>query len=162
MSKLHTAYIGLGSNLDDRTSNCREAICLMKESGQIKVSKLSEFRETKPEGGANQPKYINAVAEIKTALSPKWLLKLLQEIEKTLGRPTPRTKGTPRTIDLDILIYDDAIVSLPDLEIPHPRLSKRSFVLLPVCDIAPALVHPQLGVRMDELLSKLRKENLEE
>ncbi|MFH0800274.1 MAG: 2-amino-4-hydroxy-6-hydroxymethyldihydropteridine diphosphokinase [Pseudomonadota bacterium] len=147
----HIAYIGLGSNLGDRHENVRKALELI--GGSNEVVKVSNSYETEPLGShiENSGPFINAAAKISTSLTPQELLLALLDIEKTLGRPHPRPTGLARTIDLDILLYDALVLDSPAITIPHPRLSKRLFVLTPLCDIAPALVHPVLGLTMREL-----------
>lgn len=150
----HTAYIGIGSNLGDRETNIHRAIDLLKGHAQIEVAKISRIYNTKPlldEGRGSQPDFLNGTLEIKTALDPEGLLDVLKETEESLGRPRLREKGMPRTIDLDILFYDDLILDALHLKIPHPELEKRMFVLRPLCDIAPWLVHPASGHSVQKL-----------
>lgn len=143
----HTAYIGIGSNLGDRAENISAATALLRENPMVSISRISNIYETDPvtTDGGPQPMYLNGAIEIETTLAPRALLDVLIGIEAELGRLSPRAKGTPRTIDLDILFYDDLIMDEPDLKIPHPEVSKRMFVLLPLCDIAPLVVHPAEG-----------------
>lgn len=158
---MHTAYIGIGSNLGDRDGNIRAAIGLLRENPMISVSKISNIYETDPitPGVEPQPKYLNGAIEIETTLAPGALLGVLIKIEAELGRPSPRAKGTPRTIDLDILFYDDLIMDEPHLRIPHPEVSKRMFVLLPLCDIAPLVVHPAEGRSIRAAKEALERES---
>lgn len=156
-----TAFIGIGSNLGDRISNCKKAVSLIEQSG-IKIKKLSRWYETEAFGKfgpVDGPPFINGAAEVSTSLSPEELLSALMEIEKSFGRPFPRQKGEPRAIDLDILFYGSLILETKRLQIPHPELAKRLFVLIPLCDIAPALVHPVLGRTVRELKIGCRKGN---
>ncbi|MFC1667599.1 2-amino-4-hydroxy-6-hydroxymethyldihydropteridine diphosphokinase [Candidatus Omnitrophota bacterium] len=128
------SYIGIGSNLGDRRKNIENAIHYLRETSGIKVKKLSGVYETEPVGGPEQPKYLNGVIEIETDLDPRQLLLAMQKIEKLLGRK--RTVGNgPRTIDLDILTYDDRQIDESDLKIPHPRMHERDFVQKPLRDI---------------------------
>ena len=141
----HTAYIGVGSNLGDREENIREAIKFINESPFAAVTRSSKSYDTEPllkNNSEKQPRYLNAAFEVQTILPPHDLLKLLIDIEAKLGRPHPRPSGTARTIDLDILLYDEVIMENENLQIPHPGLQKRLFVLLPLCDIAPGAVDP--------------------
>ena len=141
---LHDVYIGLGSNLGAREKNITAALGALQTTREIDVLKVSSLYETKAEGGPpNQPKYINAVAHIRTALSPERLLAVCQNIEGSLGRKRAVRWG-PRTIDLDLLCYDDEIRADPDLTLPHPLMHERAFVLKPLVEVAPDFVHPVL------------------
>jgi 2-amino-4-hydroxy-6-hydroxymethyldihydropteridine diphosphokinase len=133
------AYIGLGSNLGDREKNIEKAINLLKKTEKTKVNKASSLYETEPQGYEKQNKFLNGALELETSLSPFELLKALQGIEKKLGRRRV-IKWGPRTIDLDILLYDDLEIDEKDLKIPHPEMLKRTFVLVPLKEIAPHLV----------------------
>lgn len=151
----HTAYIGIGSNLGAREEHCERAVALLAGCGGIRVRACSRWYET-ASAPPGQPDFINGAAEVETELKPQKLLAALQAIEVSLGRPPVRPKGEPRTIDLDLLLYDDLAIELPGLTIPHPGLAKRPFVLLPLCDIAPSLAHPLLGCTVRELASRCR------
>ncbi|MBI5056134.1 MAG: 2-amino-4-hydroxy-6-hydroxymethyldihydropteridine diphosphokinase [Nitrospirae bacterium] len=148
-----TAYIGIGSNLGNRENNCGKAIRLL-EANNIKVTKRSSLLETEPWGVEDQPKFINMAVEIETDLGPDELLSVLKKIEVEIGR-RPAKRWGPRVIDLDILLYDDLIMKTPELEIPHPHISEREFVLKPLAEIAPEKLHPVLKKRIKELLSTL-------
>jgi len=138
------AHIGIGSNLGDRRGNCEAAIRFMEEAG-VSITRRSSMIETEPWGVKEQPPFINMAVRAETSLQPRDLLDLLKEIEERMGR-TPSTVWGPRLIDLDILFYDDIIFSSADLAIPHPLLHKRPFVLRPLAEISPDLVHPiQIG-----------------
>lgn len=136
---MFNVFIGLGSNLGNRTENCLEAIELLSDFTIIKS--VSSFYETKPVGNEDQPKFINAVAKVNTLLSPLNLLTSLKTVEKQLGRETTDRWG-PRTMDLDILIYEDFVLESQELTIPHKELLNRRFVLEPLCEIEPWLEHP--------------------
>lgn len=146
-----TAYLGLGSNLGDRFLLMREALQKLKNSTGIKVSRVSPVYESEPIGVPRQPRYLNAVVEIFTDLDEKKLLKVCQAIEDELGRVRNERWG-PRNIDIDILIYDDLVSSTRELSIPHPFFHEREFVLRPMADIAPDLIHPVLDLSVSELL----------
>lgn len=150
----NTAYIGLGSNIGDREENIRLAIEKIGESQNNKIIQVSKMYETEPVGFLEQDKFINNAIEIKTLLSPRELIKFLLNIEIELKR-VRTIKWGPRTIDLDILLYNDEITYSKDIVIPHPRMHERKFVLLPLCDIAPYVLHPILYKRIDELLKEL-------
>jgi 2-amino-4-hydroxy-6-hydroxymethyldihydropteridine diphosphokinase len=147
-------YISIGSNLGDREENCRKAIKLLKENG-IVVKKQSSMHETEPWGIKDQQKFINMAIEVETDKKPEELLRILKEIEKEIGR-TETTKWGPRVIDLDIIFYDDLILKSQDLEIPHPLLQEREFVLKPLCEIAPDKKHPVTGKTVKEMPEKLK------
>jgi len=135
-----TVYIGIGSNLGEREENCRNAIKLLIESG-IKVLRQSSKIETEPWGVTDQPDFINMAIMVETDQKPLALLHLLKNIETDAGR-RPTTRWGPRLIDLDILLYDDLILNTPELEIPHPMMCDREFVLKPLAEIGPDVIHP--------------------
>ncbi len=130
-----TVYLALGSNLGDRHSSIRRAIDLLNIAG-IHIQHLSTIIETKPVGGPVQGQFLNAVLEAHTKLSPRQLLSKIKEIEVKLGRVHREVDG-PREIDIDILLYDDFVLGLPELTIPHPRMLERDFVMGPLKEIAP-------------------------
>lgn len=146
-------YIGIGSNIGDRKENCRKAIKLLKENG-IAIKKQSAMYETEPWGVKDQPKFINMAIEVETDKKPEELLRILKEIEKEIGR-AESVKWGPRVIDLDILFYDDMILKTQDLEIPHPLIHERAFVLKPLCEIAPDKKHPVTGKTIKEMAAIL-------
>jgi len=148
------AYIGIGSNLGDRKENCFRAVQLLKENN-ISVLKESSLYETEPWGVKDQPKFINMVVMLETTKTPMELLNTLKSIESKMGR-RPSKRWGPREIDLDILLYGDMIVDEEELKIPHPLLEKREFVLIPLSEIAPDLIHPISGKTISELLKGLR------
>jgi len=131
-------YLSIGSNLGDRRRNIETAIELLRDTGDIEVVKISTLYETDPIGGPPQDKFLNGALEIKTNLAPYDLLKSLNKIEEKLGRVRTIKHG-PRTLDLDILTYDDITINEPDLVIPHPQMTLRDFVLKPLTEIAPEI-----------------------
>jgi 2-amino-4-hydroxy-6-hydroxymethyldihydropteridine diphosphokinase len=137
--KEHTIYLALGSNLGDRLTNMKQAIASL--TPQMEVKAKSAVYETPPWGYEDQPKFLNQVIKAKTYLEPEQLLKHLKRLEVALGRKESFPNG-PRLIDMDILFYDDLVLNTGSLIIPHPRLHERGFVLLPLMDINPDLVHP--------------------
>lgn len=151
------AYIGLGSNIGDKTSNLKKAIDELGRVSGNKVLAASSFYKTEPVGEVEQDWFINAAVKIETGLPPRELLKTLLDIERNLGR-VREIKWGPRIIDLDILIYDDLVMEEEGLTIPHPCLHERGFVLTPLAEIAPAYVHPWLKKSVSDLL-RLLKEN---
>lgn len=150
---IHSAYIGIGSNLGNRKESCERAIRLLIEHG-ITVIKRSSLIETEPWGVMEQPKFINMAVEVETDLEPENLLHLLKKIELAVGR-LPTSHWGPRIIDLDILLYDDLIMESPELLIPHPGMSEREFVLKPLAEIAPDKMHPVLKKSIKDLLMEL-------
>ncbi|ERI90941.1 2-amino-4-hydroxy-6-hydroxymethyldihydropteridine diphosphokinase [Clostridiales bacterium oral taxon 876 str. F0540] len=152
----HTAYIALGSNLGDKNLNINEAINKIGELKDTFINKISGMYETKPVGYLDQDNFLNCAVEIKTLYSPKKLLEKLLDIEKDLKRERIIRWG-PRTIDLDIIFYDNLVISSEELIVPHPRMQERLFVLKPLNDIAPFLVHPLLNKRIMNLLDEVSK-----
>lgn len=150
----HIIYLALGSNLGNRLANLKQAVAAL--SPQMEVKAKSHVYETLPWDYEDQPKFLNQVIKVKTYLEPEPLLKHIKRLEVTLGRKASFPNG-PRLIDIDILFYDDLILNTASLAIPHPRLHERGFVLLPLMDIDPDLVHPanQKSVREMVALSDI-------
>ena len=146
---IHTAYVALGSNLGDKEANLRRALELLEERG-VEVVKTSSFICTEPYGVTDQPQFLNGVCEVRTSLVPLALLHTLLEIEQEMGRVRLRHWGE-RNIDLDLLLYEDVVMDTPELKLPHPDMQNRDFVLLPLAEIAPELVHPILQKSIEEL-----------
>ncbi len=136
-----TVYLGLGSNLGDREALMNQAVELLSQ--KIQILSVSSLYEAAPLGFTEQPSFLNAVLKANTAFSPRKLLNFTQSVERKLGRKRTQPWG-PRTVDLDILLYDNLVLEDPDLTIPHPRLHQRAFVLMPLCEIEPLLLHPVL------------------
>lgn len=137
---MSSCFIALGSNLGDRKKNIELALEFLKRDPAIKICKISSLFETEPQGGAPQPKFLNGAAKLETSYSAQELLKKLQAIEVKLGRKAPHPKNHPRSIDLDILLYGDVKINEEDLQVPHPRMWERSFVTVPLKEIAPEIV----------------------
>lgn len=146
------AYLGLGSNLGDREHNLGRAVSLLERMAGPVIA--SSVYETKPWGYASQPDFLNLVCRVDTALTPQALLEAAQEVERFVGRE-PTFRYGPRVIDVDILLYGDTVIDVPELRVPHPRLSERAFALAPLAELAPELLHPELGVSIRELLERL-------
>ncbi|MBA4348623.1 MAG: 2-amino-4-hydroxy-6-hydroxymethyldihydropteridine diphosphokinase [Thermodesulfovibrio sp.] len=149
-------HIGIGSNIGDRRANCMKAIKNIKNH-DIDVKKISSPYETKPWGIKDQPDFINMTVEAETSLSPEELLKVLKDIEKEMGREDSVRWG-PRLIDLDILFYDDRVIDIENLRIPHPLLYKRDFVLLPLSEIAPDKIHPLFKKTVKQLKEEMKND----
>jgi 2-amino-4-hydroxy-6-hydroxymethyldihydropteridine diphosphokinase len=147
------AYIGLGSNIGDKSANCQMGVELLAEAGRI--VRVSSFYYTEPVGYKEQEDFINAVAILETSRSPTELLSICHAVEDRLGRRRTVRWG-PRTIDLDILLFGDLVVSRPELIIPHPLMAMRRFVLAPLVEIAPAVKHPVFNKTMIQLLADLQ------
>jgi len=147
-------YLGLGSNLGDRQHNLNMALELLSQ--RAKVVKVSSTYDTEPVGNPDQPRFLNLVARIQTRLAPLELLTLTQGIEAKLGR-TKDKPNAPRPLDIDILFYGDQIVKNRQLIIPHPRIEERAFVLVPLTEIAPKLIHPVSGKSAEKMLAELKQ-----
>lgn len=150
----HKVYLSIGSNLGDKEANLTEAIKLLNEDEDCAVTRASTFLTTEPVGGVEQDDFLNGALLLKTLKSPSELLMVIGKIEKELKRERIVHWG-PRTIDLDILFYDDDVIQTKELTIPHKEIANRVFVLDPMCELAPWLRHPVLGETMLQLRNKL-------
>jgi 2-amino-4-hydroxy-6-hydroxymethyldihydropteridine diphosphokinase len=151
---MKTAYIGIGSNVGDSQRNCHEAIERIGASDGCRVISASAFYLTEPVGNKNQEWYVNGVVSISTAMRARDLLNALLQVEANMGR-VRTVKWGPRIIDLDILLFGQDIIDEIDLKIPHPMMHLRKFVMAPVAEIAPEIIHPVLGKTMTELLMEI-------
>jgi 2-amino-4-hydroxy-6-hydroxymethyldihydropteridine diphosphokinase len=151
---MSVAFVALGSNLGDREAILDRALERLAE--HVDLGPRSRWIETEPVGGPPQGLYLNGVVRLETALAPRALLELLHDVERELGR-VRSVPDAPRTLDLDLLLYDDRVIDDPGLRVPHPRLHLRRFVLEPLCEIAPDLRHPESGRTMRELLEELEQ-----
>jgi 2-amino-4-hydroxy-6-hydroxymethyldihydropteridine diphosphokinase len=145
-------FLGLGSNLGQKGNNLRQALSLLRKEG-IRILRSSSLYETEPVGVPDQPWFYNQVVEAEADLSPRELLKLLKKIEQRMGRKDSAQKAL-RKIDLDILLAENAVIRTKELVIPHPRLEKRNFILVPLSEIAPGIVHPVLETKIEDLAKK--------
>jgi 2-amino-4-hydroxy-6-hydroxymethyldihydropteridine diphosphokinase len=151
------AYIGLGSNLGDRTVNLERALERLGRLAGVEVLAVSRFIETEPVGPPGQGRYLNAAAALRTSLRPAELIEALAAVEAAGGRNRAREeRHGPRTIDLDLLLYGQEIVDEPRVTVPHPRMHERPFVLEPLAEIAAGAVHPGLGMTIESLRDLLR------
>ncbi|MDQ2856166.1 MAG: 2-amino-4-hydroxy-6-hydroxymethyldihydropteridine diphosphokinase [Acidobacteriota bacterium] len=148
------AYVGLGSNLGDRAGNLLLAVRAMMESG-LEIVRLSSVYDTEPVGTFAQPAFLNMVAELRGDELPSQLMETLLKIEQAMGRTRDVPRG-PRLIDLDLLLCGDSIVTTPVLMLPHPRLHQRRFVLEPLAELSPELVHPTIEKTINQLLAATR------
>jgi 2-amino-4-hydroxy-6-hydroxymethyldihydropteridine diphosphokinase len=145
-------YLSLGSNLGDRRANLKEALRLLGES--LEVASVSLVYDTEPVGVGEQPRFLNLMCCINTDIGPMQLLSLIKGIESSMGRDLS-LRNAPRVIDIDIILYGDTIMKSPELIIPHPRMRERAFVLVPFAEIAPEVVHPITGERIDDLATRV-------
>jgi GTP cyclohydrolase-4 len=148
--KIVPVYLSLGSNMGEKQENLLRAMDYISQ--RLRIEKKSSVYDTEPVGDVKQPRFLNMVCRVSTSLPPATLLSVLKGIESKMGRLPVHPANSPRPIDIDILLYGDQIVDTPDLKIPHPQLTERAFVLVPLAEIAPDLVHPINKQRIKDLL----------
>jgi 2-amino-4-hydroxy-6-hydroxymethyldihydropteridine diphosphokinase len=148
------AYLGLGGNVGDRQGALEQALSLLVCRPGIRLLRVSSLYETEPVEAAGGW-FFNAVAEVETSLGPHELVTALRQVEEACGRPRLRKRGEARVVDLDLLLYGSRIIAEPNLQVPHPRMHLRRFVLLPLTELDPGLMHPGLGTRVSDLLAHL-------
>lgn len=145
-------FLSLGSNLGDRRANLKKALRLLGDN--IEVAEVSSVYDTEPVGVGEQPRFLNMICCINTDIGPLQLLSLVKGIESDMGRNL-NLVDAPRMIDIDIIFYGDAIMDSPELTVPHTRMRERAFVLIPFAEIAPEVVHPVTGERVDEMVARV-------
>jgi 2-amino-4-hydroxy-6-hydroxymethyldihydropteridine diphosphokinase len=152
---METAYLSIGSNMGNREELLKKAIQSLAECPDIEIDKISSIYETDPVGVTDQPLFLNLAIKLKTSLSPRALLSKLHEVEEELERKRIRKWG-PRTIDLDILLYNGVSIQTEVLEIPHPRMLERAFVLIPLSEVAPDDIYPGGSISLHQVLCEQR------
>ncbi len=154
-TRRHTVYLSVGSNMGDRIENCRSGIANFVSAGRLALLEQSPYYVSEPVDYKDQPWFVNGVIKIATVLSPLSLLQVIHNVQRAAGRHADPIRFGPRILDLDILLYDRVTIHTDEIEIPHPRMHKRRFVLKPICDIGPDMVHPVLNKSMRFLLDQL-------
>ncbi len=155
MKQKHSVYISIGSNIGNKLKNCQNGIAALIKPGLSLLRKQSPFYSTEPVDYKKQDWFINVVIKIQSVFDPYQLLSEIKSIQQDAGRTSDPVRYGPRVLDLDILLYDDLVINSSGLVIPHPRMHKRRFVLKPICDIDPKVVHPVLKKDMQHLLDNL-------
>ncbi|MBN1594999.1 2-amino-4-hydroxy-6-hydroxymethyldihydropteridine diphosphokinase [candidate division FCPU426 bacterium] len=153
---MHRVYLGLGANLGNPREQLRWAVGQLNRAQGMKVVQVSSLYQTIPVGGGPQPDYLNAAVAAQTSKAPREVLKQVLALEEKIGR-VRITKNAPRLLDIDVLLYNNAIIAEPDLQVPHYDLARRAFVLVPLAEIAPRLQHPVCKQTMGELLGKISR-----
>jgi 2-amino-4-hydroxy-6-hydroxymethyldihydropteridine diphosphokinase len=153
----HQVYIGIGSNLGNKKENYLEALARIAKLPKTRIIKESSLYESQPLGNSKEW-YVNGVIEIETELKPEMLLKKFKNIERAMGRKKVRKRWGARIIDLDILLCDSVVINKKNLKIPHPEMHQRKFVLIPLSELAPQVIHPVLGSSISELLFGVKDE----
>ncbi len=161
MKTEHTniAYISTGSNMGEKLENCQKALAALNKTDSVHIESISRFYLTEPMEYSDQPWFVNAAAKIRTSLAPDDLLALLKAFEVEYGRVDSGVRFGPRPLDFDIIFYNDMIIESLQLIVPHPRMHNREFVLRPVSDLAPELIHPVFNKSIIRLLDELSTQN---
>jgi len=154
----HIAYLSIGSNIGDKKKNLMDATAILNQHDRIDVVEVSSFYRTEPQNFIDQDWFVNAAIKIKTVLNPMELITVVKTVERNLDKEGKTFRFGPRIIDIDIVYYDDLILKTEQLEIPHPRMHERCFVLIPMCDIGAHTIHPVLNLRSDDLLKRIEKQ----
>lgn len=158
MVDLHVAYISAGSNIGDRLQNCRQGITSLAHAANARILAQSRIYATEPVDYEDQDWFINMMIKLETALDPFQLLDQIKTVQRAAGRQQDTIRYGPRKLDLDIIFFDDRIIDSERLVLPHPRMHRRRFVLKPICDIDPTMIHPVLKEDMQSLLDRLGKD----
>lgn len=153
MTRWHRAYIGIGTNLGDRREYLRQGLLRLHQPKEIRITRISSVYETQPVGGVEQPEFLNMVVEVNTTLPPESLLSVMLEVEKALHRVRDVRWG-PRTLDLDLLLYEDQVLATERLTLPHPRMTERGFVIIPLREVAGDKRIPAYGKTVEELVDQ--------
>jgi len=156
---VHKAFLSIGSNLGDPLLNCCRGLDALYAGGQVKLLARSPFYRTQPVDFLDQNWFINAALLVETGLTPFELLDKIRTVQIGMGRKSDSVRFGPRVLDLDIIFYDNLVIDTPHLVVPHPRMHKRRFVLHPICDIDPSVVHPVIGLTVREILDQLPTDN---
>ncbi len=152
---VHTAFVGVGSNLGQKQDNCLLGIAELTSNGHSRLLNQSRLYRTEPVDYLDQDWFVNCVVQIVTCLDPFELLAVLQDIQKKAGRISDAIRFGPRILDMDVIFFDATVIDHPDLTLPHPRMHLRRFVLKPLCDMDPTLRHPILNQTVQQLLDNL-------
>jgi len=158
-SHVNTAYISIGSNMGDKRENCQNALAALDRTETVQIESISRFYLTEPIEYSDQPWFVNAAAKIRTSLDPVDLLAVLKSFEVEYGRVDSGLRFGPRPLDLDIIFFNDSIIETAHLIVPHPRMHHREFVLRPISDLAPELIHPVFNKSIRDLLDELNTQN---
>ena len=158
LMKMHLAYISVGSNMGNRLQNCREGITALTRSSESRIMAQSRIYTTEPVDYEDQDWFINMVVKLETTNDPFELLENIKSVQRAAGRKRDVIRFGPRVLDLDIIFFDDLVLDSNRLVVPHPRMHQRRFVLKPICDIDPTIVHPVLKKDMQSLLDGLGKD----
>lgn len=162
MEQLFTAYLSIGSNKGDKRENLNQAIDCLDHHKQIRVTGVSSFYRTQPQNFEDQDWFVNAALKVETSADPGQLLNILKQVETSLDREGKAFRFGPRIIDLDIIFFQDMVFKTDTLEIPHPRMQERCFVLRPMCDIGGEAIHPVLKKTPRQLLKRIEKQTSQE